>query len=430
MKPLHILCLFDYAASTGFATVSQNLVPRIKEYFGTGNLILDICAINYFGDKYKEDENTTVFSALKSMPIGKMPDLKDDFGRYGFLNVLAMSNQVIEKDNTPPSEMGYDGIFIIQDPGIINSLVPDLEVIQRHNKKNKRRQFKSIIYFPIDHEVKNAAMFDRMDFFDEIVTYNEFCRSRILTLRPSWKGKLRVVPHGINLDQFYPMAGSEIAAFRQRYFGENADKFIILNVNRNQPRKDIPCTLFGFEAYKEQNKDAFLYLHMNPKDPLGWDLRGLLAQTSLVEGQDFMFPPPDQDNHGASIDTLNGIYNACDVFLTTTLGEGWGLTVTEAMACRLPVICPMHTSLIDISDSGRRVYPLENLYPICQVSDNTKREQCDFLEVAEKLNLVHEDKRLNNRKLQDKVEAAYRYVKTLSWDVIGRQWGDLMKKTY
>jgi glycosyltransferase involved in cell wall biosynthesis len=430
MKRLKILCLFDYAATTGFATISKNIVPRIKEYFGAGNIVLDICAINYFGDLYKEDDYTTVFSALKSAPINKVPGMKDDFGRYGFLSVLSMSNDSNEKDGAAPSQMGYDGVFIIQDPGIINSLVRNMEVQQRLNKENNRKQFKSIVYFPIDHEIGSAAMIEHMLFFDEIVTYNEFCRKQVLKLRPNWFGKLKVIPHGMNLDHFYPVDQERRQAFRQEYFKENANKFIVLNVNRNQSRKDIPCTIFAFKEYRKQNKDAFLYLHMNPKDPLGWDLRAIMGQAGLVEGRDFMFPPAAKENHDTSIETLNLIYNSSDVFVTTTLGEGWGLTVTEAMACKLPVICPLHTSLIDISDNGKRVYPLENLYPICQIADNDIREQCDFVEVAAQLHQVYTDLKTGSAALTKKVNLAYQYIQTLDWNIIGKQWGKLMSETY
>ncbi|NCY12365.1 MAG: glycosyltransferase, partial [Burkholderiaceae bacterium] len=58
------------------------------------------------------------------------------------------------------------------------------------------------------------------------------------------------------------------------------------------------------------------------------------------------------------------MYNASDLYVTTTLGEGWGLTLTEAMATRTPVICPISTSFIEMTDNGKRVYAVENLIPI------------------------------------------------------------------
>jgi hypothetical protein len=45
------------------------------------------------------------------------------------------------------------------------------------------------------------------------------------------------------------------------------------------------------EYWESHNKNAFLYLHMDPKDPMGWDLKTILKQTPLVEGIDYMFPP-------------------------------------------------------------------------------------------------------------------------------------------
>ena len=45
------------------------------------------------------------------------------------------------------------------------------------------------------------------------------------------------------------------------------------------------------------------------------------------------------------------MYNAADLYLTTSLGEGWGLGVTEAMACHTPVAMPRHTSLAEIGEA-------------------------------------------------------------------------------
>ena len=61
MKRKKILCLFDYVARTGFATVSKNIVSELKKEFGN-NLHLDIIAVNYFGEPYYEDANTFVIS--------------------------------------------------------------------------------------------------------------------------------------------------------------------------------------------------------------------------------------------------------------------------------------------------------------------------------------------------------------------------------
>lgn len=309
-KTKKVLCLFDYKSYTGFATVSTNIKKELKAHFGQ-DLHLDIVAINYFGEPIEEEDGTYVISAVKSAPK------KDDFGRFGFLKILKDSNE-------------YDGIFIIQDLGVITKMIQVLEGIKAEKKRNKKKVFKSIFYFPIDCTIIPSVI-EGIDFFDTLVTYTEYGRNEVLKIKPQLKGKVKVIPHGNNGKNFFPLPSDEILRFRNEYFGDNAHKFIFTNVNRNQPRKDIPTTIFAFvEASKRWKKEGlknepFLYLHMDGKDPMGWDLRALLMQTHLKEGIDYMIFDTQKYVQGASIDMLNKIFNACDVYVTTTLGEGWGL---------------------------------------------------------------------------------------------------------
>ena len=160
---------------------------------------------------------------------------------------------------------------------------------------------------------------------------------------------------------------------------------------------------------------------MNPKDPMGWDLRMIFSQTALVEGRDFMFPPEDDFNRGAEKSKLNRIYNAMDVFLTTTTGEGWGLTITEAMACGVPVIAPAHTSINEITDGGKRAYLLETLYPIVAMVDNTIRFQSDLYEIADTIKVVAEEKAATKPEYVSRIHAAIDYTKSLSWNWIAEK---------
>jgi glycosyltransferase involved in cell wall biosynthesis len=403
----------DYGKDTrtGFATVSSNIKREIKKAYGE-QVSLDILGINHYGEDYVEEDGTRVFSA-------KINDVKnDDFGRYYFLKMV--------------QEGDYDGIFIIQDLGVIHPIIPILESIKQKKKEANKKLFKSIWYFPVDCHLF-ATLTRHLEFFDVIVTYTEFGRDEILKFRPDLKGKIKVVNHGNNPKDFYPLSEEEKKKFRKEYFGKNADKLIITNVNRNQPRKDIPNTIFGFiEAKRDwkQNgltKEPFLYLHCMPKDPLGHDLRAILMQTQLVEYKDFMLLPKQYEENLLGVDMLNGIYNSSDVFITTTLGEGWGLTITEAFATKLPVIAPNTTSIKEISGEGSRAYLLETIVPFCSTVDNIIREQSDCWEIGERIIEVSNDLLNKNQKLNDKVEKAYKYVNTLTWEDVCKRWIEYFK---
>ena len=403
-----MLALFDYNSFTGFSTVSKNLVSNWVKIFGQ-NMFLDIVAVNYFGDEYRESPNVRVISA-------KMNDVaKDDFGRYVFMRSLL--------------DIDYDVIFILQDLGVVVPIIPHIKKIKDDKYKENKKQFKSILYFPVDFSLTpNLGV--GLEFFDSLATFTDFGKQNVNRLRPDIKAKVRVIPHGNNMETFNVMPESEVTAFRKSYFGDNADKFIIGNINRNQSRKDIPNTIFGFlEYWEEYNKNSFLYLHMNPKDPMGWHLRTILAQTPLREGIDFMFPPKDDYEKGAEVSKLNLIYNSLDVFLSTATGGGWELTVTEAMSAKKPVIIPNHTSFQYLGGAkGERAYFLNTLYPTVAMIDNVIRFQSDLYEIGESLNYVYNDIHTKSTELHKKVEDAFSFIEKHKWEDIAKTFSEEIKR--
>lgn len=407
-KPFRILALFDYNSFTGFATVSKNLVKNWQRTFGDA-MKLDIVAVNYFGQDYSETDNIRVISA-------KRRDIaEDDFGRYVFMRSIM--------------DIDYDLIFILQDLGVVVPTIPHIKKLLEDKKNGNRKQFKSILYFPVDFALTpNLAV--GLEFFDVLATYTDYGKNHVLRLRPDLKPKVKVVPHGNNMENFFPVPSEEAQSFRKEYFKENADKFIIGCVNRNQPRKDIPTTIFGFlEYWEEHNKNSFLYLHMNPKDPMGWNLKTILSQTPLREGVDFAFPPQEDYNKGTDVPKLNLIYNSLDCFLSTATGGGWELTVTEAMSARKPVVIPKHTSFEHLGGSnGERAYFLETLYPIVAPVDNIIRFQCDLYEISDVLHQVYLDKTSRAIDQTLKIEKAYNFVESHDWKEISKSFSDDIKR--
>jgi glycosyltransferase involved in cell wall biosynthesis len=446
-SPIVVLCLFDYLATTGFATVSQNIVKELRRRFGD-RLHLDIIPINYLsklratvpftsttGMPYAigqlievkeyhglldyekqcfEQAETEIWedSRTRILPISHGERINDAYGRFSLLRYL--------------NDFDYDGCFIMQDPGLAVGMMPNLLEVAENRRKAGKKRTRTLFYFPID-SVPLSFFFNEekekdLSYFDSLVAYTEFGRHEVLKQRPDLAKKLRVIPHGCNPKHFYPIGPSARDAFRKEYFGEIAGrKFIIANINRNQFRKDIPSTILGFAEYKKRydKSDVFLYLHMNRADlPMGWDLPVVLDQVGLKEGIDYGFPPEDKENAQTSIETLNKIYNACDLYLSTTTGEGWGLSVTEAMMCSLPVIAPYNTSLMEITGRGERAWLLQETFPYCAIYDSVIREQVNYLEVAERINEMRE----NPEMTKQKVTKALEYMQTLTWRKICYKW--------
>ena len=132
----------------------------------------------------------------------------------------------------------------------------------------------------------------------------------------------------------------------------------------------------------------------------------------------------------ASIETLNNIYNAIDIYITTTLGEGWGLTITEAMGTKKPIIAPLSTSIVELLGEGTRGYLLQTIVPYCSNNDNIIREQTDYIEVGETMVRVAQHLINDNKELKEKVENAYKWINTLNWKEICKQWIDYYKRVF
>ena len=143
---------------------------------------------------------------------------------------------------------------------------------------------------------------------------------------------------GVDLKQFKPVDRQE--ARRALNFPEKLwDAFIFLNVNRNQPRKrmDLCISYFAQWLHMTQVKDAFLFLHVAPTGDAGYDVNQL-AQFYGIANRLIISEP--EIGLGVSEEILVRTYCAADVSISTTQGEGMGLTTLEAMACGLPFMGP------------------------------------------------------------------------------------------
>jgi glycosyltransferase involved in cell wall biosynthesis len=73
-----------------------------------------------------------------------------------------------------------------------------------------------------------------------------------------------------------------------------------------------------------------------------------------------MLPSVVHDWRNLSTDELNGLYRSSHAFLLPSLGEGWGLTLTEAMSTGLPCIWSHWSAPLDYADETIG-YPLTRI---------------------------------------------------------------------
>jgi len=391
-KKIKVLCYADSpSCATGFGTVTRNICEAL---YNTGRYDIDIFGINYWGDPHN--------FPYRIWPAGTNKD-KDPYGRQKAVNMIPT--------------MDFDILFLLQDSFIMDFL----PILLPHLKQNLKKSFKSILYFPVDSVLKEKWA-DNISYADNIVAYSEFGKTESLK---NLKGQedMIVIPHGVNTKEFYPLSSQEKASFRKEYFKSESDKFIITNLNRNQQRKDIPRTITAFKEFRKQVPDSILYLHCAMKDR-GWDLVEVCNQMGLSTSKDVIFPQNFGPNQGYPREIVNALYNSSDVIVSTTLGEGFGLSWIEAMAAKVPVIMPRNTAMTEFITEDRG-YLIDSgttpsLWTTIPYDNEVSRPLVDVDDMVNQMIHVY-----NNRyEAKTKAENAYKWVTTeMDWQgSIAKQW--------
>ena len=292
-----------------------------------------------------------------------------------------------------------------------------------------------MIYFPVDSEPRMVDL-KVLSFFDEVVTYTEYAKGVMKCLiSDTLFKKIRVIPHGTNTSDFYPYSEADKLKAKAEMFGSE-DVFVFGSVNRNQVRKDFGSLIMGFAMFKHTfgvtGANALLYLHCNPIDPMGINIYRLCERVGLEVGKDVILPKDYSENKGCNLEELNKIYNSFDCFITTTTAEGWGLTITEAMATKCLVICPKHTSLTEITNNGENSLNFMFSQQMVFVNDFEKirhisnpMEVKTLCEVA--YNLKNDEPELQEQ-VKQKIENAYNKVSAMKWQGIAKQFKVLIDK--
>lgn len=405
-RPLRVLYYGDFLCHTGFARVGHELLSRLHRHVA---LDFQVLAMNYYGEPPGTMMNPWVgLRDIIAYPAAmKYPG--DWRGHRRLLELIA--------------EIKPDVLFSLQDTFNMVPLKEPLAALQA------QQPFKHVYYFPVDGDLKRGWIEDAVDPADVAVTYTQYGREQVLAAGGAFAPQF--IYHGVDPHMFFPSAGDR--QHTRQEMGVADDEFLIVNVNRNTPRKDLARTIDAWLHCKRARPamKPRLYLHTVYDDPQGINLMGYMERYVPAKWhRDVIFPPhtnfPDS--------TLRGIYNAADAVVSTTLGEGWGFSATEAMACGRPVLLPDHTSHPEILGcelgDGTRGWLYETRGEIVLREDNDQRRPlADAVDLARRLQDLHDllQSEAGREVVARRCEAAVDWVTAFcNWDKIAAQWADTL----
>ena len=303
-------------------------------------------------------------------------------------------------------------LWVLHDAYRLKVLAPVIDKIREKNTLN------IVAYTPIDSYTTPEDK-DFLSRADVPVAYTQFGAYEI---QKYTKAPVHVIPHGIEHEYF----NTDYNRYecRQGLFPHIADdEFIITNVNSNSVRKDPFSTLAIFAELKKLSSRYKLYLHMNPDHRIGLDIKSKANEFNLLK--DVIFADPffgDKfSKYNCDKNMLAKIYCASDLVVTTSHGEGWGLTTTEAAACGTPIAVPKHTSFEELfSDEMCTFIPTKN-------SISHENKFWPYIDVGKAALTLHNA--IENTNLMKKATKAQQQMLKYNWDDIAQKWLNILKTT-
>jgi glycosyltransferase involved in cell wall biosynthesis len=234
---------------------------------------------------------------------------------------------------------------------IISSL--DFNRILPHYPEIKNMQmvlgFKWINYFPMDREFYHAGEADMFKYPDINVCITKYGVDKLAELNP--KLNIEQIWHPVDAKDFPPVDQAEIDEFKQSFFlgSFQPEDFVVGTVNRSFGRKDPVRTLMAFKELQDAQDNVKMYFHGSAKLYEGGNLARLGQMLGVDVENNLKFPPMQfEELRGLKQERLNKLYRTFDMFVTSSMGEGFGFTTVEALLCELPIAAPNNTSFPEL----------------------------------------------------------------------------------
>lgn len=395
-------------AGTGFGKVAYHVLRGLHE---TGHYDIDQLGINYHGEFYDRTQIPWHIAPAQLL------DPKDPHGRLTFLEHIKSGR--------------YDVVWILNDCAVLEGIAAKLGAVLDDLSRRGSKRPKIVYYFPVDGPLFHSIV-SMHRVADVVVAYSKYGVAESLRFVPELEGKIKVIPHGVERVDFFPLQPEQRTAVRRQYMGIDSDTFLWININRSNLRKQLTHSILCFAEFRKQHPNSKLYLHAPRQDRFtGVDLDVAIEQAGLPREGAVVLPTDYNPARPLPVEVMNQIYNSADCFITTSLGEGWGLTHIEALSAGVPVVVPNNSVFPEQLGDGDLgyIYPCRERLWIDNAGYRPVGLKDDVVATMDKAySEITKFQGTGRPRIEfPKVAAAQEYLNSLSWDCIVRQWLTVME---
>ena len=375
----------DPAVPTGFGRVADHV---LKPLVDGGKYEVHICAMNYRGDT----------PDLARYPYRYyMPYMSPQKDAYGFGRVKELLARV--------------------EPDVV-WLFNDLPILSTYFREggDALKDVPTVAYTPIDGDPFPKSYLDGLALATIPAVYTQYAYDVIARTAHPMRSWLRVISHGHDPQEFYPLAEDKADATRlaRQCLGERAGKvidpnwYVVLRVDKNQERKNWPATLKAFAEFAQDKPEARLWCHTPFLVPNGYDIAALAERynvTDKVIGSGL-----SARNLGIPVEALNLLYNAADVHFSTATGGGWELSTHEAKAAGTPTLITGYAGMTETGAVGGLLIPYNRKY--IAMRNSTEYALIDEQAAVDRLEELYSDAEWRETLRKD----ALQWAQGMTWD--------------
>jgi len=296
-------------------------------------------------------------------------NIRNDLDNVILYDVLANENP--KRNGFGEKEIGdylkknpQDIIIIFNDSIITTALVGTLVKECWDEKKN----FKLISYMDQVYKYQKKEYIQILNtFFDGIITFTPYWEE--IATKLGITKPLYNFPHGFDYNLYYPIPQT----IARLYYNYSDDDFIILNLNRNQPRKRWDISIIAWAnflvmCYNKFKKISNLKLVVGTQINGYWDLMEVFnneirfTEIPWEEAKDTIVKIDNPQQ--LSDRDINILYNSCDIGLNTADGEGFGLCTFEGLGVGKPQVASYLGGMIEFlsDDYSFKIEPKSYIY--------------------------------------------------------------------
>jgi glycosyltransferase involved in cell wall biosynthesis len=179
----------------------------------------------------------------------------------------------------------------------------------------------------------------------------DFCEAVDLVISPSLgmirvlrefdvRSHIEVIPNGVDLRQFH-----QAPPFPRSQFGFTDQDILLVYAGRVAPEKNISFLLQAFAGIAQLIPNVYLLIVGGGKKQFEEELQSLIVQLGIGNRV--------RSTGMSAYEDIPSYLAMCDIFVTTSVAETFGMTTVEAMSAGLPIMGIHSAGTSDIVEDGK-----------------------------------------------------------------------------